>query len=472
MTIELDAVVEAAEDAPPTCYYCGSDDQDFATTVEVTTVRPSTYEEVRRSHVWSYYGNPEMHVALSEREVAHITENAGGSWKFDYQERHVCLDCVRHCDWCETPYVLPQASDNTFDVGRSDYIRLNRLVWSHMDKLCRSCSDDSYTCDYCGIALPSHDTFTLGYDNTYCETCYEDNTEYCDDCEDRFPAGHMEECQVGVKLRIRNYSYKPEPDFKWIVEVDGDLSDNRTFQGTPFLGMELEVEVEDYIGSALDVVESAFGRLAYCKEDGSIEHGFEIVTHPMTLAAHKRLVDWNFGSELSRLGVRSWNTRTCGLHVHISRSAFRGKVHMLMFQHLFINNEIEMSRLAGRNSERWASFSGVRDVMHKRMKNPRHYAENRYEAVNMTNDDTLEIRIFRGSLRAERVLMALELVEAAYQYTRNMTSRDYQNTDGAHFYYFAQWVRGNEKYTNLNYYIDHYNLLENLPPSMAQVESN
>jgi hypothetical protein len=44
----------------------------------------------------------------------------------------------------------------------------------------------------------------------------------------------------------------------------------------------------------------------------------------------------------------------------------------------------------------------------------------RYEAINIQNDHTLEIRVFKGSLKKERVLSAVEFIHSAIEYTRIM----------------------------------------------------
>jgi hypothetical protein len=44
----------------------------------------------------------------------------------------------------------------------------------------------------------------------------------------------------------------------------------------------------------------------------------------------------------------------------------------------------------------------------------------RYSAINTENDDTIEVRVFKGSLRKERVLSAIEFVHASVEYTRDI----------------------------------------------------
>lgn len=466
MTVEIETTDTVVDDSLTLCNYCEAMSGDTVL-VTIETVRNMTYDEAVISLRYNYLGLAQGPISedMHNRAISYAANN----YKYETQDRNVCPDCQKVCEWCSDSYVTPKPGDNTFDQNPS--FGYNRLNWSHMDRLCRDCADESYTCDRCRQPVHGDYTYTLDDGYTYCEACYEDYSYYCEACEVTYSGDyHARECH-SMPRRIRNYSYKPDPVFQSIVEVDGDLSDYQKLAATPFMGFELEIEcMNDNINEALDIVESDFGTKAYCKEDGSLEYGFEIVTHPMTLEAHKRLIGWSFCRELTAIGCRSWNTSTCGLHVHISRSAFRSNTHLAMFQHLIINNDVEMSRLAGRSSDRWAAFHGVRKDIQKRIKGQAY--PQRYEAVNTTNEDTIEIRMFRGSLKAERILMALELVDAAFHYTKHMGTHDYLQTDRAHFYHFAMWVKGNEKYQNLNYYIEHYNLTANLPARLAQVESN
>jgi hypothetical protein len=85
---------------------------------------------------------------------------------------------------------------------------------------------------------------------------------------------------------------------------------------------------------------------------------------------------------------------------------------------LIYDNQRQVERLAGRASNRWANFSDkgqlVQKVKHGRQEN------GRYSAVNTDNHATLEVRVFKGSLKKERVLSALEFVTASTEYTRDL----------------------------------------------------
>jgi hypothetical protein len=72
----------------------------------------------------------------------------------------------------------------------------------------------------------------------------------------------------------------------------------------------------------------------------------------------------------------------------------------------------------------------------------------RYSAINTENDATLEVRVFKGSLRKERVLSALEFVHGAVEYTRNLKVTGKNNA--LSWLQFTRYVAENqEQYPNL-----------------------
>jgi hypothetical protein len=219
------------------------------------------------------------------------------------------------------------------------------------------------------------------------------------------------------------------------------------------MGFELEVESggDDYDGPEL--VESHLGDLAYFKEDGSLNDGFEIVTHPMTLAyAHS--MNWAWTQGLLDKGYRSWDRSTCGLHVHVDRRGFNGRLHQYSFTLLLMRNKALSYLIAGRQGNSYASFDkSVRTEIPKHLKGQDNYAQ-RYSAVNVLPTATLEVRMFRGSLKKERILAALEYVHSAVEYSRGARSgvgaEEYLTAPA-----FIQWLRGNKAlYPNLLSYIN------------------
>lgn len=252
----------------------------------------------------------------------------------------------------------------------------------------------------------------------YCEPCYDSYATTCDECcEEYFGNGWDDhECyEEDESPYIHNYSYKPRPFFFG--------------EGKYHLGFELEVEAHNtYPSTGAQRVVQLLGERAYCKEDGSLNKGFEIVTHPHTLEEYHSKFNWSILEELRTNSFRSWDTDTCGLHVHVSRTAFgevnsskdilKVQAHELRFMKLIYDNERQVQRIAGRSASRYATFEDKGSLIRKVKTGQQN--NGRYSAVNTENSETLEVRVFRGSLRKERVLSAIEFVTAAVEYTRDL----------------------------------------------------
>ena len=156
----------------------------------------------------------------------------------------------------------------------------------------------------------------------------------------------------------------------------------------------------------------------YIKSDGSIDDGFEIVSHPMTLDYHMNTIDWeSLMHEAIRMGYRSHKTSTCGLHVHINRNAFGANQEeqeaviekVLYFVEKNWNELFRFSRRTEYNMNRWSARHGYEKTGKEIMKKAKGDC-NRYVAVNLRNYNTIEFRMFRGTLKYNTFIAILQMV--------------------------------------------------------------
>jgi DNA-dependent RNA polymerase auxiliary subunit epsilon len=256
-----------------------------------------------------------------------------------------------------------------------------------------------------------------------CERCYENNTTYCEDCDATYLNGceYNHDEDVDTRL-VHDYSYRPDPKFHSSEGENTRL----------YFGIEVETEVrggsyENRRYAAEYAVSLEQEGLAYLKSDGSLECGFEIVSHPMThnYFMNKASVLWNtIGTLKSDYDMMAWGTKTCGLHIHISRAGFNGGSHQHRFLQLVYNNKDFYELLAGRSSSHWAKFddnvdpnTGQKSLKHKFERG----GSDRYAAVNTNNRQTLEMRIFRGSLNTRFIKSCIDLAHASVEFTRVMS---------------------------------------------------
>ena len=212
-----------------------------------------------------------------------------------------------------------------------------------------------------------------------------------------------------------------------------------------FYGFELEIENEnhDRVRDALDLLDGGVYRV---HDDGSLHNGIEVVSYPMSGQFIREKLNLDWLRQFARRGWRSWDADgdTCGLHIHASRDGFSSDVHLFAFASFIYANERQMTTLAGRHSN-YGSFShDKRPPLALDVKKRAQFSE-RYVAVNLTNDHTAEVRIFKGSLNERRVRSALELVSGAVEFTRPLTIRDL-NLGAINWSAFVDFIRQTPDY--------------------------
>lgn len=255
------------------------------------------------------------------------------------------------------------------------------------------------------------------------------------------------------KVKLRSVSWKTG-EIEVLTNGDGNIVTEKK----PFYGIELEVmprrnAPEDIVKQ----IEKKMEGLVILKSDSSVEGrgviGFEIVSVPATYAAHKQ--KWlKFFDEENGVSkyLKSWITNKCGIHIHISRNAFT-KPHLARF--VCFLNEAEnipfLSDIAGRNTNTWARFAP--EMTYKQIiSNEFSVPYGRRGATNLSNESTVEIRIFRGNTRQRGFFKCLEFVDAVYHYTKQSGMSYSKEKERLYLHYqgFLDWISKNRyDYSNL-----------------------
>lgn len=363
-------------------------------------------------------------------------------------------DEVFVCDFC----------DEVFNVDESNTVGSPRYAV----EVCTYCHDFARQCDECGrpIHIEGDDYTRVGdYDPTYfCSRC-DHYAGWCEGCDDHYDTRDWSSCPRGCddSHGLHDYGHKPLPEF-YVVDRDGQPTivrlnvlhgTRRELMNAPFMGFELEMERNGSgtrIDTIVDRVSEMWGDFAYCKHDGSLNDGLELVTHPFTLEYAHKHINWDLLDSIRRDGYRSWNTSTAGMHVHVNRATFTGPAHLFRFAQLIYKNEPTCTSFAGRTSSYATFHDGYqKGYLANVVKGRAHGSRG---AVNMQNADTVEVRIFKGSLRYQRVLANLEFVNACVEYTRQLTVPDVVR-GGLAWRSFATWILDNRvTYPHLYEYLD------------------
>ena len=356
--------------------------------------------------------------------------------------------CTQDCSVCETyvprwSWAQPLSANNR---SYYDYLRDTSQSGGYTNPLLfegeRYCNEhlqaqleevsSYFQCERCSEYFDGdRSTYFYWRGDHYCDECrdeYFGTCDYCDewyDREDDHNCEHDEEQdESGI---IHSYGYKPYYQYYGT--------------GSYYLGFELEIQRKDSdntLNYGAEKLLNIIGNRAYYKYDGSVDDGFEIVTHPHTLEEYQTKFPWGFVPVAKSLGYRSWNAEaSCGFHVHVGRVAFGpGKNphesdklylertiivrqrHEIRFTKLFYDNQRQVERIAGRQANMYAQFGDKGNIYNKVKRGWSN--DGRYSVINTENRDTIEVRIFKGSLNQARILANIELVHCAVEYTRDL----------------------------------------------------
>ena len=294
--------------------------------------------------------------------------------------------------------------------------------------LCDDCAEHhTVECDHCGERIWANDAISDDH-TTLCSCCYDDHYRRCESCgrilhdDDILWSGdypYCASCYDRIETEIEEYGYKPEPIFY------GD--------GNRFFGVELEIDgagKDDDSAARIKRQTNIRCEHIYCKSDGSLDEGFEIVTHPMTLDYHMNCMYWeDVLLEAVRMGYRSHQTSTCGLHIHVNRDALgedreeQEKVieRILYFVELHWNEIFIFSRRSQHNMSRWAARYGMEKTGKEILDKAKKGNTGRYAAVNLCPYMTIEFRLFRGTLKANTLFATLQFVNCIIDTALTMT---------------------------------------------------
>lgn len=330
--------------------------------------------------------------------------------------------------------------------------------------ICGDCAYDMVACDYCGELIDCDDVVTI-YDEYgdpaeyLCEDCAAERAYYCDECG-RWVTGWAwdderemcNDCSRQYNI-IRDYHDGNPNGVRFHGSTDWSI-----LRG--YIGVELEISggysEGDRNESAL-TMQSALGwggcdpyDDAHAEWDCSVD-GFEWIFQPRTLE------DWNtnrpaFERFLEVVRSEGYHSEEGnGLHVHISRTAFGHDAEQVAenvakIERLFSGANYDLMRaLAGRDeygASRWAPRKGggdceSRDEYKRSVMNR---SRSRYEAVNVTNRDTIEFRLGASTVDPSRFYGWLECLAWVVRRAWTITPAEVESFD-SWFYSAPESVR-------------------------------
>lgn len=362
------------------------------------------------------YECPECGTHHDTREDGHVTHSNG---------TNACTECSTTCPECDEWH----DPDNMVEVHTGNRVYSGGRRREVMQNVCQDCFDSGPYFE-CGDCQENFHTDASGGrntdDNRVCQSCGE-NYFYCDSCHSTFhnddygEDGNCRECSQGDQESdlIHRYGYEP---------------DELIFHGK---GRHYGVELETVVGAGGDlhdaaehVVDTLGDDFAYLKEDGSLSGGvgqFEITTHPATLPIHKERWEKLFNNLPSKL--KSESHSCCGLHIHVEKAGLSEldiyKMHA--FTNAVSNREFVEAIARRRTSYAKIAPKPVKDVIGKFVPRPHGGLQivpprdslDRREALNLLPDNTVEFRIFKGTLNKVKFYQALEFADAVTEFAKS-----------------------------------------------------
>lgn len=340
-----------------------------------------------------------------------------------------CIDLVQNCESCCESFMVHTHRDNS---ALEQLLGVSSEIFRTDDMHEWLCGDCSYWCE-CGNSYST--------ESAMLECCGQDREE----------------------VWLHNYGYRPyNMRFHRLVSPTLHMSDSEAVPGVLYMGMEIEVEkcrhlLQEFYDIAREDMHNP-SRI-YVKSDGSLSTaGAEFVTMPMTLDAIKLLFPWHAFTWLQEKGARAWAYNNCGMHIHVSRSAFTPS-HMYRFLRWQLENSNTCIKFAGRDSN-WSRWDN--NAMLEMKESTAKYSKqstylDRYSALNVGPRDTVELRYFKSNILMKGILRNVEWVDAIYNYTRNIPFFSIRHRDGFHIDGFREFLENNAtKYENA---LNHLNLV-------------
>lgn len=306
----------------------------------------------------------------------------------------------------------------------------NWIDWMY-DKFNMECS----WCDDCGRIEDNDDMHDAhNGDRTICQACIDDNYRWSDEHDTYIHCDSWDDYHEEEDEGIIGEYHSSKRKVGHIPSVYDKL-----IKPPVLLGMELEMEVSsDYArNDKAETINDAIGGLAvdgkwykYCafEHDGSLDYGFEMVTGYTGLDIHAKQLQF-FKTPMR--GVKSHDTRTCGLHVHVDKAGMNlfHAAKLVLFIH-GDGNQRMIRAVARRGNANYAKIQNKKASYDwlKRAKNDRqglrYMNDDRYEAINFQNDKTIEFRLFKGTLKYETIMSCLEFAYISWFFSRDMGIND------------------------------------------------
>jgi hypothetical protein len=395
------------------------------------------------------YRHGEVEYLTDADDDAIVSYNGGNYTLEEFAEFGICDDC-----------------DSIITESDNNYITDNNST------ICESCyRDDYFTCERCGDIYAIGDSVEIHDLGEYwCESCADNSAYRCPDCGEYNRRRSIGDCcdscgenyvscyHCGDAVHIDNAETDDDGDSYCSSCASDHIVRHtalRTYHDNPTIkrhgimaprtltfGIEQETEFgqdkeefAEWLAENLGDDETNF----WCSEDGSLDGrtGVEIIHQPRTMDSWLEYVPTleAIKKQCQATGRKSHDAENCGLHVHVGRNeicnivADNGSVQDAYRRMIYLLERFQpqIFRFTRRTQETIDAYAKFYSRYHEvTVAHPNDCGRDspRKVALNLTKSNTIEFRIFRGTMQPETVLASIQLCEAIVLSACELTNDD------------------------------------------------
>lgn len=298
-----------------------------------------------------------------------------------------------YCKCCEKEY--DGLSFYNIKLDELDDSKIVNALYNKNPELCHEFSDNIFVCSH----------------------CFSELFNVCRRCGNIYIKNELCSC---TSKRILSYYNKQT--------VFPEYNNKVQFRNLR-LGLEIEtiLKCKQNTSEVLENFSNTLGRnLCKFKSDASLgPYGIEIVTMPLyfehLISLKKKFIEaFKYYRQQGGWSYKDYRT---GLHIHISRKAFTSYKHLYNFYIGITKNQRFTQRIAKRKANGYCEFP-INPFVHGYNQIFKSERYSRHDVVNFNNKETIEVRVYKGSIAWHNIQSYVEHIYSLFKYSLLITQQN------------------------------------------------
>lgn len=270
---------------------------------------------------------------------------------------------------------------------------------------------------------------------------------FCNDCESYYLPSENCNCtniesDCNLESWLKRYDYKHQIKFY----------DAKNCKNKLFFGIEIELENNNYVNiETLEAIQELIP-VAY-KHDGSLtsSNGIEVVSQPFSLDffnENKKTFEKAL-DKLYSLDFTAEDESTAGMHVHISRKDI-GTFQTYKLLHYVYRKGINFCKFISKRVDTSFKYCQFDNDSQSLISKSKYQNNNRYEAINLQNRDTIEFRFFQSTLDINDIELRLQFLDCLINFIKVTSLKNIRNVN------LLNYAKKHKKYTMFAKFLERY----------------